>query len=180
LGSLGAKTAPKVFLVENRKTIDELRGIKTQAWSVGWINKKDVFILDKKNYERDSNHKYTDKDYEMIVKHELAHCFFCVLSGGKTEPDWLWEGVAIYASGQINKKKLSQKLNSFIDIYSGKKKNLQVYKEAGFAVGILIKKFGKRKLLTLIRKLNDINSKKDFKELFKKIYSQNLEYSLFV
>jgi hypothetical protein len=178
-GFIWNQNCPKVFLVENRKTIDELRGVKTREWSVGWINKRDVYILDKKNYERDSCHKYSDKGYEMLMKHELAHCFFSVVSGGKLEPDWLWEGVAIFVSGQLKNRVRPKELKCFLDIYSGKKKDLRVYDESGFAVEILIKKFGKRKLLKLIKELKGVDSKKDFKEVFKKVYSKDITYDLF-
>jgi len=170
---------PKVFLVEDRTTIDKLRSMRTPDWSVGWISKRDVLILDKKNYKRDSCHKYSDKGYEMTVKHELAHCFFSVVSGGKTEPDWLWEGVAIFASGQLKNRVRPQELKCFLGIYSGKKKDLRVYNESGFAVAILIKKFGKKKLLKLIKELRDVNSRKDFKEAFEKVYSKAPTYTLF-
>jgi hypothetical protein len=169
---------PKIFLVPDRKTMLELRDNSKKLWVVGWIYGNNVFVLDRKNYEKESSHKYTDKKYESLIKHELAHCFFQILSEHKGEPDWLWEGTAIYVSGQNEFKNNKDNFKNFLSFYE-KGNSTEVYDESGFAVEFLVEKYGKKKLLELIKSLKDINSEKEFNNKFKKIYGFELKYENF-
>ena len=54
-----------------------------------------------------------------------------------------------------------------------------MYKEAGFAVEILYKNFGKEKLLKLIKLSSKINNKSKFNKLFQKIYGFQPSYIKF-
>ncbi len=45
------------------------------AWSVGWVNGKDVYLLDKNSFEKESSHAYSDEKYFFLMKHELAHAY---------------------------------------------------------------------------------------------------------
>ena len=161
---------PKLFLVRDRNTIDKLHGTKTENWIVGWVNNIDVFILDKNNYEKESCHKYSDDEYSRLIKHELAHAFAKVFSGifnKPIQPDWLWEGVAIYLSGQNKTKKKPLQLKGFLQHYSNENKDSSVYNESGFAVEFLVKNYGKQRLLELIKSLKEINSEEEFIKKFK-------------
>jgi hypothetical protein len=164
----------KVVTVIDRKTIDMHFQKKTPRWIVGWTNGKEIYILCKENFERDSIHKYTPKKYQEMIKHELAHAFFLKLSGGRDYPTWLWEGVSIYASGQLKKKKRPKKIKQFLHYY--KRMGKGVYKESGFVVEALVREAGKGKLLELIKALKDIKSNKEFKKAFKEIYGFDLKY----
>jgi hypothetical protein len=176
------KNKPRIFLVKDRKSINKLMERKTQDWIVGWVNKMDVFVLDKDNYEKESCHKYSEKEYFNSIKHELAHVFTQVFSGifnKQIQPDWLWEGVAIYLSNQNKTKRRPLKLKEFLRYYSHKNKNSSVYNESGFAVEFLVKNFGKQKLLNLIKSLKDIDSEEKFAKKFKEIYGFELNYKNF-
>jgi len=70
--------------MKDRETINRLRGKETEDWIVGWVNKTDVYVLDKENYEKESNHKYSDEEYFRLIKHELAHSFFRLFLNSKT------------------------------------------------------------------------------------------------
>ena len=48
---------PYILLVPDRKTINKLFGEKTEKWVVGWRGGDGVYILDRKNYEKESSHK---------------------------------------------------------------------------------------------------------------------------
>jgi len=165
---------PRIFLVKDRKTINKILGKKTEDWVVGFVNKTDVYMLDKENYEKESCHKYSDEEYSKTIKHELTHSFFQVISGFKNKPDWLWEGIAIYLSEQDKTKNKPKEFNEFLDYYE--KGGPGVYKESGFVVQLLVEKFGKQKILKLIKSLKDINSKKEFEDKFNKIYGFELNY----
>jgi hypothetical protein len=173
-----ARNRPRLFLVSDRETIDNLKGYKTEDWVVGWAsnnNDRDVYVLDKDNYTKESRHKYSDEEYFRLIKHELAHLFFRRVSGFKSEPHWLNDGVCTYLSGQIPDKEI--RLHSFLEHYS--KSGPSVYTEGGLAVKYLVEKYGKTKLLELIKSLKNVNSEDEFKKAFEKIYGFELDYSNF-
>ena len=176
------RNKPRIFLVKDRESINKLMGQKTQDWVVGWVNNTNVFILDKDTYEKESCHKYSEKEYFSLIKHELTHVFTQVYSGisnRSIEPNWLWEGIAIYLSDQNKTKKKPNQLKEFLQHYSQDNKSSSVYKESGFAVEFLVKNFGKQKLLKLIKSLKNINSKEKFAKKFKEIYGFELNYKNF-
>jgi hypothetical protein len=159
---------PNIIITESRKQIDQLKDIKTETWVVGWSSGNLIYILDRKNLEKESNHKYTKESYIALLKHEISHAFYSITSKGKTNPRWLCEGVAIYTSGQNKFKKPITKFSNFLDFYDNG--GGDIYYESGFAVEILVKKYGKKKLLKLIADLGVVKSKNDFINLFEKIY----------
>jgi hypothetical protein len=166
---------PNVFLVPDRKTIDALNGEKTPDWFVGWAKGTAIYLLSKENLKKESSHKYSDEEYSRFLKHELAHCFTHVISNFSQKPVWLNEGISIYLSGQLKFKNKPEKLNKFLDLNNFKEKG--TYSESGFAVEFLVKKYGKEKLLELLKK--STNSKEDFAKLFESIYGFELSYENF-
>ena len=169
---------PNVVTVESRKQIDELKDVKTESWVVGWSDNKTIYILDRKKMKTESCHiGDTEKTYIALLKHEISHAFFHILSKGKYNPRWLCEGVAIYTSGQNIFKKPLIKFTNFLDFFN--KGGGGIYYESGFAVELLVKKYGKGKLLKLISGLAIINDKQDFSKLFMKIYNFNPNYTNF-
>jgi hypothetical protein len=93
------------------------------------------------------------------------------------KPVWLCEGVAIYTSGQNMGKHPVESFKEFLNFHENGGKG--VYAESGFAVYLLIKEFGKEKLLDLIKGLKSIVSQKDFTALFVKIYGLEPTYDMF-
>ncbi|MDP7520900.1 MAG: hypothetical protein QF567_01555, partial [Candidatus Pacearchaeota archaeon] len=152
-------------------------GKETEEWLVGWVNGNMVYMLSDKNYETESNHKYSDEEYFALLKHELAHCFSNVVSGFTQKPIWLLEGISIFLSGQLKLKTKPEKFSQFIEFFENGGKG--VYSESGFAVEFLVQKYGKEKILQLLKKAKKSNSKKDFADLFKSIYDFELKYENF-
>jgi len=171
------RNKPNIFLVRDRNTINNLRGIKTEDWVVGFVNKADIYLLDRENYEKESCHKYSDEEYSKTIKHELTHCFFQVVSGFKNKPDWLWEGIAVYLSEQYKTKNKPEEIKEFLNYYE--KSGPGVYNESGFVVEFLVKNYGKQKILDLITSLKEIDSEEKFAEKFKEIYGFELNYKNF-
>lgn len=168
---------PRIIIVDDRETIDVLKGKKTEPWLVGWVDShRDLFILNRKNLTKESDKTYSKEYYTALIKHELSHLFFNILSGHQKSPVWLCEGTAIYTSGQIKLKKRPTKLVSFLEFYD--KSDRAVYDEAGFAVETLVKKYGKDKLFELIRELKTVKSQRQFNTAFKKIYGFRLNYAV--
>ena len=170
---------PVLATVKDRKTIDLLRGWKTEEWLVGWINMNTriVYLLDRKNLEKESSHKYRPDSYSRLIKHELSHCFQMVISKSIIKTDWLWEGLAGYTSGQNAEKKRPDKFKSFLDFYE--KSGAGVYAESGFAVQLLVERFGKRKLFNLIKMIKKNDTKSKFSKYFKKFYGFEPNYKEF-
>lgn len=176
------KKTPFIYLVKDRNTINQLLEKKTPIWMIGWNDSKNIYILDKKYYEKESCHKYSPKAYSYLIKHELSHVFTQTYSNifeKSIKPDWLWEGLALYLSGQNRTKNKPKQFKNFLKYYSQNIKNPGVYKESGFVVGLLINKYGKNKLLKLIKSLKKINSNKKFDKKFEEIYGFKLEYKNF-
>jgi len=165
---------PKLFILDNRKTIDFLKDRKSEDWSVGWTEGRNVYLLDRDNLEEESSHKYSYVTYRALVKHELSHCFYSIISKSHPIPIWLWEGIAIYTSGQNQFKKKITKYEKFLDSYDNHSKG--VYDESGFFVEALVNKYGKQKLFDFIKELKNIKTKEEYEKLFAKEYGFNLNY----
>lgn len=161
----------EIFLVKDRKMINLLRGKKTESWVVAWINGTSIYLLDKKNFEKESCHKYSDKEYFARVIHEMCHVFYKFVPGFPF-PLWLNEGVSIFLSGQNKFKEKPLKFSCFLKDYN--KLSKASYNEGGFFIEFLIKKFGKKKLIELIK--SPRSSEKEFSNAFKKIYGFDLSY----
>lgn len=169
---------PKVFILKDRKTINLFGTKKTEPWLVAWADygMQTVFILDRKGFEKYSSNKYSDEYYSSLIKHELSHLFYKTISGGKWGPKWLSEGVAIYTSGQTKLKPKPKEFKNFLSFYEHSGPG--VYAESGFVIEALVKKFGKDKLLELIRSLQNISTEIQFNKIFKKVYKFSIGYKL--
>jgi hypothetical protein len=169
--------APRLILVPDRKTWDFIEGEKTESWLVGSADSNTIYVLDPKNFEAESCHKYSDETYFSLIKHELVHCFFNILANGQENPLWLNEGLCMFLSGQNKFKKKPGSFKNFLKFYNNSGK--EMYSESGFAVELLVRKYGKKKLILLIKELKKFPSKGKFKELFKSIYGFDLSYRNF-
>lgn len=169
---------PKVFVLPDRKTINQFMGKETPGWLVGFGGKGmgGVYLLDRTNFEKESENIYSDERYEAYLKHELCHCFIDIVTKGYRKPIWIIEGLTTYLSGQLKWKK-SVKLTSFLNFFEGHTK--EVYQESGFAVEILLKKYGKEKMLELLKRLSTKPDKEQFKNIFKEVYGVKLNIDLF-
>lgn len=108
---------------------------------------------------------------------KYAICFFEIVSKKAKPPRWLIEGVSIYLSGQNKYKK---PILEFTTFYKWEERDSRMlYYESGFAVELLVEKYGKKKLIKLISSLNTIKNEKDFSKLFKKIYGITLDSKTF-
>jgi len=171
------RNTPTIVIAEDRKTINIMRQKETPDWNVGWINSGTGWacVLDRNNLEKESSHKYKPETYKATIKHELSHLFYRILCGGINKPNWLWEGTAIYTSGQNKFKRQPSEFKEFLEFYE--KSGSGVYYESGFFVQFLVEKFGKQRLLNLIKKSKDAKTEVEFNELFAKEYGFKLNYN---
>lgn len=171
---------PKIFILPNRRAFDEMEGKETPRWEVGFTRTSQmaVYLLDRKNYEKESENTYSEEIYAALLKHELCHCFWTVKTRGYSKPRWLSEGLCVYLSGQLEWKKKPEKLESFLNSFE--KTEAGVYTEGGYAAKFLVEKYGKEKMLELLKRLSEKPDESGFKKLFVEIYGVELSYSIFV
>lgn len=172
------ENVPKVIFVNSRKQINDIVGKETDDWWVGWNEGKTVYLLDKDKFATESNHKeIEDKEYRALIKHEFCHAFQTA-SGYFWKPNWLREGLCHYTSGQLDFEKKPVQFKYFLIFYE--KLGAEVHWESGWVIKLLIEKFGKEKLLGLLK---DLKTKKPdeegFKKIFTEIYGLELTYESF-
>ncbi len=171
---------PSLFIINHWNTVDKLWYTNSRSNNIfGWINGDYVFVVSKELYTLSTKNWFPPKadTYYMLIKHELSHIFFQEMSGYYYKPTWLWEGFAIFASGQNTIKHKPTKFINFIDCYS--KNTEELYSEAGFAVDCIIKKFGKDKLFSFIKSANLSTNYVDLEKLFREIFNEELNYANF-
>jgi hypothetical protein len=168
---------PNICVLNSRKEINFF-GYKNKDWIIGFAQGRTIYLLDNDKMEKESCHKkHSTDEYSSLIKHELCHLFYNIISGEYYKPVWLTEGVSIYLSGQLKEKKPVEKFTKFLEFYGNG--GSEVYSESGTAVKLLVEKFGKKKLLKLISRSKEASNKKEFAKLFKKIYGFDLGYKNF-
>jgi len=148
---------PQIFIVEDRKTIDDLWERETEDWIVGWSwGTHTIFILNPENITQESRHDGSTYDIYKLIKHELSHSFFST-SFGISNHTWINEGLAIYTADQFDMFSMPKEFNGFLD---GKK----IYNESGSAIKLLIENFGKDKLFEFLKKQSGVEEEKELKK----------------
>jgi len=150
---------PRVLFVQSRKEYDKIVGYKTEAWQGGKI------------YTKESDHKDI-KRFWLVLKHEYVHLYWHQMTAS-WNPRWLNEGLACYLAGQ-EKKAPSQEVVIDVRKYFGHG-GMFVYGLGYFWVNYLVKKFGKTKLLNLIKSVDADVTNKKFEAKFKRIYGFGLD-----
>lgn len=163
---------PKIFIVDDRNTIDLLREQKTENWVVGWSwGRSAVFILNPENISKESCHDGSQYNIKQLIKHELCHSFF-QMKFGQSKFNWINEGVSIYVAGQLYKYKMPKEFNGFLD-------NVKVYEESGNVIKLIVDNFAKEKLFEFLHKQNGISEINELKSVFEEIFKEKLDYSYF-
>ena len=134
-----SENSPRLLIVPDRKTFDELYNKKTERFVVGSTmgSKETLHLIAPKSYVTESNHKsYSDVQYFWLMKHELSH-LISQRFYDSYKPIWFTEGIAIYSSGQIEYYGRPKVFTKFLNFFSTGGNG--VYDESGAAVEILIK-----------------------------------------
>lgn len=163
---------PKIFVVDDRKTIDLLREQETEDWVVGWSwGRTAIFILNPENISKESCHDGATYNIEHLIKHELCHSFF-QMTFGRSNFTWINEGVSIYVSGQLEKYAMPAEFDGFLD-------DKKIYQESGNAIKILLDSFGKDTLFEFLKKQSSVEDNEELKKIFKTVFSAELDYPFF-
>ena len=171
---------PYVIVVENREDFDVLLAKKTENWTSASAffgnrpGERRLYVLDFKNINQLSSQKYDENGYKALIRHELCHLFYKIVSKGPTGPAWLSEGASVYLSGQNDLMTRPNKFDGFIE--ANGEKMAKAYNEGGYVVEMLVTKFGKEKFIKLISSLSEVKIEGDFDKIFEGIYGFKLNY----
>lgn len=157
---------PNIFFIQSRKQFDDIWKMKSKKWMSGGADGRNIFILDPSIYTKESDHKNLEHFWKTL-KHEYCHLYYRKITGTGF-PKWLNEGLANYLANQIKKEPTKEKALEVFDYYN--KSDWQIYDIGYFWVKLLIEKFGKKKLLTLVKSINSQTIEKEFAESFYQIY----------
>lgn len=174
-----SKDSPRLLIVPDRKTFDELYNKETERFVVGSTmgSKETLHLIAPEAYVTESSHKsYSDERYFWLMKHELSH-LISQRFYDSYKPIWFTEGIAIYSSGQLEYYGRPKVFTKFLNFFSTGGNG--AYDESGAAVEILIKRIGKEKLLEALKKIKTPVTEKSFNEFFKKNFNIDLTYDWF-
>lgn len=165
------KQEPNITIVQSRKEIDEIKGYKTEAWVVAFVQEGKIYILDKNKMVTEAE-QHTKNDFDKILKHEITHLFFVQLTGDY-RPRWLNEGVACYFAEQEKSKPKEENIYRLQDYFDNGDKFM--YSLGYFWVKYLIDKNGLEKFLVFLgawgKSEKTVGS---FEELFEKSFGFGL------
>jgi hypothetical protein len=165
---LAFKQSPVIYLFPDRNSLTvqwrkdwNLPSFEAQCWMVasGVAGRLDILSPGKWRTEA-CEHPGDSTEVRQIVLHELIHSLHAQHNPkpgfeGMEEIDWLVEGIATYASGQLNTERIQRIKRSFAEgripvsfkeLWTGADK----YGKAGSFVSFLDKKFGRIKLTGLL------------------------------
>ncbi|MBU2472693.1 MAG: hypothetical protein ABII95_00155 [Patescibacteria group bacterium] len=157
---------PMVSFINSRKEIDKIWGRKTEEWFVAWAKDNNIFILNPKIYTKESSHKNIEHFWK-VLKHEYSHLYYKEITNNG-RPKWLNEGLACYLANQVKEKPTKKESLKIFEYYQ--KGDWLVYRVGYFWVKLLIDKFGKKKLLKLLKKMNSQTAEKEFAKIFYRVY----------
>ncbi|MFA5248209.1 MAG: hypothetical protein WC415_03115 [Patescibacteria group bacterium] len=167
---------PLLFLIDNRKDMNLIWGKKTEDWFVGAFKHGNIYILNPEIFEKESSHRR--EEFAQILKHEYCHVYYTQLTNGHC-PSWLNEGLACFLSGKklILKDGYKDKLLNIFSYF--KNLNADVYMIGQYWVQFLLKKFGKKKFISLIKAMRLISNEQQFNDKFYEIYNFKFDHSSF-
>lgn len=161
----------KVEIANSRKEFNEFTNRQeSESWMAGWANGYKIVAIHPDKLEELTDGIHKSNSHPKRIKHELAHLFYAKLTNGETKPAWLNEGLAFYLDGR---GEISPKAdeNKYTAVKYFNNLDGHVYGPGSFIVKTLLDKFGKEKLLKLIKSIRPGLTEDRFQELFRKVYS---------
>ncbi len=166
------RNTPSILIAPTRAVLDKIKGRETPNWLVGMKlmgSPVAVLLAYETALKEKGNNIHTKRNYYQLMKHELCHCFTNLVAG-QSHPRWISEGFSLYVANQLSNYQKPERFEEFFD-----DKSKKLYQESGYAVELLVKKYGQQKLLTFLHLLKD----KKAPDAFKKMYSVPLTYKTF-
>ena len=147
--------------------MDFIWGRKTERWFAGAFKNNSIYIFNPKVYSKESSHK--KEEFWQTLKHEYCHFYYTRITKSHY-PIWLNEGLASTLSGKKILVKDEQKpilLNVF-NYFD--KVDKEAYLVGQFWVEFIIKKYGRKKFLNLIKSFDSNFGQKQFNKIFYSVY----------
>ncbi len=161
----------KISFLKTREEMDKIWKRPTPAWVVAKTgNDNDISIFEEDVFERVSHHP--KEDFPKVLAHEITH-IYTKSKFNLTFPMWLNEGIAYVVADQDKKtgeKKDIRQAHTFEEW----NKN-PVYGASGKFVRYLIEKFGKEKLIDLLKEIKENEKKETFKAKFKQTFGEDFD-----
>ena len=154
----------KMYIIFTREEMDIAAEKKTEDWLGGYSfgQKGQIFIFDPEYYNKETGR--TIYNLKKLLKHEIAHLYFGEIT--KTnKPKWLNEGLAEHLAKKNLKEITIEDAVNCIDYDINF--TLEQYINSHKLVDLLITKYGKEKLLSLLRSYHNPN---EFFSAFQNIY----------
>lgn len=160
----------EIVLATSREEFNKLTNVQhSEPWMAGWSNGYKIVVIHPDKLEELTEGAHHSDSHPKRIKHELAHLFYAKLTHGEIKPAWLNEGLAFYLDGRGGAKPKGVE-----DVYTAVRYftngDGQLYSSGSYIVKKLIEKYGKDKLLTLIRSIRAGLTESLFQELFQKVY----------
>lgn len=172
------ETKPCLVIVDSHKHFEEIYGYKAPMWLTGLSLGNVIFILDPLKWSTESNKEFLPEKLKQQIKHELAHQYYRYLAH-KNNPKWLSEGMSLFLADQLKYHPKNSDFDNFLKFTDKTEMDgLSVYQESGSVVKKIVEKYGKEKLLELIRSCRGISSDDDFQNSFKSIFGSKISYDL--
>ncbi len=141
----------------------------SENWMAGWANGNKIVTIHPDKLEESTEGIHKSDSHPKRVKHELAHLFYAKLTNSEMKPAWLNEGLAFYIDGRGGQVLKSEE-DKFAAVKYFRNFDGHVYLPGSFMVKMLLDKFGKEKLLELIKSIKPGLTEEDFQMIFKKVY----------
>ncbi len=165
-----AKLNVNVIFLKTREEMDKVCKRKTEKWVVGNSLKNRIYIFHPDVFHKVSSHP--KKEFSPVLVHEICHVY--QQQNFKFNfPMWLNEGIAYVVANQTKKKFKKSDIRR-CHTFKEWEKNHQ-YNSSGSFVQYLIKKYGKNKLIMLMKSLKKYETKKSFNNKFKEVFNEDFD-----
>ena len=164
---------------KTRKSFNKQLNRETLEWEVANASYSgSIDILHPDCFAKESTH--AREDFLPILKHEIAHIFLDLLSGGHKIPKWLDEGFSSHVAGLNSNSDLAYIEEGFCRELGtpdgwNKHSGHGAYKTARMFVKFLVKKYSIEKVDKLIATSEENYNYDNFNRNFKNIFSKNID-----
>ena len=166
------KKVPKITFIYSRKEMDELLGRKTEPWVRAVTRPSGLYFIHPSKIAELTPHK--NDNYWQVVKHEMSHWFFNQITGiSSGKPRWFTEGLAMYMADQKTlpptpaEESISTKYYALTDN--------EVYRWGSIMVADLADRYGKVKIVSLVKRIDKETTPESFANDFKSVFGVGLD-----
>jgi len=163
---------PVILLVQSRTDYNSILQCQTPTWQVGNSNGPTIYLIETEKIEKESDGIHKQQDFNKLLKHEMMHSYTSFYSNFVCTPSWLFEGISVCFAQQFrteagfNKVKILNAMTQFDGDFYG---------ESGNFVKYLYEKYGKDRIMEMIKYSSKMKDCKSLKKIFYEIYPEEIE-----